>query len=67
MVESDFERLCDDAVTAYLDRAERIPFGEEVVIAYFAAKETEFTNLRIALLGRSMGLPADVITKRLRA
>lgn len=64
---TDFERLCDDAVAAYLEQAERIPFGEETVIAYLAKKEWEFTNLRILLLGRRMGLPADEIKKRLRA
>ena len=64
---TEFERLCDDAVTEYLDRAGFVPFGEEAVIAYFAARETEFTNLRIVLLGRSMDLPADVIRARLRA
>ena len=64
---TEFERLCDDAVAEYLDRAGFVPFGEEAVIAYFAARETEFTNLRIVLLGRSMDLPADVIKARLRA
>ena len=31
-----------------------------------SARETEYTNLRILLLGRSTGLPADVIRSRLR-
>ena len=31
------------------------------------ARETEYTNLRILLMGRSMGLDPDVIRSRLRA
>jgi len=62
-----FEKLCDDALTAYLDRARLIPFGEEPVLAYLVAKETEYTNLRIVLMGRMAGVPAEVIRSRLRA
>ena len=54
-------------MSAYLDMAQFVPFGEEAVIAYRAARETEFTNLRILLLGRSMDLPAEVIRSRLRS
>lgn len=62
-----FEKRCDDALTAYLDRARLIPFGEEPVLAYLVAKETEYTNLRIVLMGRMAGVPAEVIRERLRA
>ena len=64
---TEFEKLCDNAVTVYLDSAALIPFGEEPVIAYLAARETEYANLRIALMGRGAGLPADVIRGRLRS
>ena len=42
--------------------------GEEMgeMGAYLAARETEFTNLRILLLGRSMGLEGSVIRSSLR-
>lgn len=62
-----FEKLCDDAVGDYLAGAQFIPFGEAPLLGYLAARETEYTNLRILLLGRSTGLPADVIRSRLRA
>ena len=62
-----FEKLCDDAVGDYLAGAQFVPFGEAPLLGYLAARETEYTNLRILLLGRSMGLPADVIRSRLRA
>lgn len=64
---TDFERLCDDAQSAYLEEARLIPFGEEPVLAYLAARETEYTNLRVILMGRMAGVPADVIRSRLRA
>ena len=64
---TDFEKRCDDAVGDYLAGAQFVPFGEAPLLGYLAARETEYTNLRILLLGRSMGLPADVIRSRLRA
>ena len=62
-----FEKLCDDAVGDYLSGAQAVAFGEAPLLAYLAARETEYTNLRILLLGRGTGLPADVIRARLRA
>ena len=64
---TEFEKRCDDAVGAHLDAARLIPFGEEPAIAYLAARETEYMNLRIVLMGRAVGVPADVIRSRLRA
>lgn len=64
---TDFEKLCDDAVVDYLAGAQLVPFGEAPLLGYLAARETEYTNLRILLLGRSTGLSADVIRSRLRA
>ena len=64
---TEFEKLCDDALGAYLGEAKLIPFGEEPVLAYLAALETEYMNLRIILMGRMAGVPADVIRSRLRA
>lgn len=64
---TEFEKRCDDALNAYLDEAKLIPFGEAPVLAYLAALETEYTNLRIILMGRMAGVPADVIRSRLRA
>ena len=64
---TEFEKLCDDAVSAYLSQAQLVPFGEAPLVGYLAARETEFTNLRILLMGRGMGLSPDVIRSRLRA
>lgn len=64
---TDFERLCDDAVSDYLSGAQFVPFGEAPLVGYLAARETEYTNLRILLTGRGTGLAPDVIRSRLRA
>ena len=64
---TEFERLCDDAVSDYLSKSQFIPFGEAPLVGYLAARETEYTNLRILLLGRGAGLSPEVIRSRLRA
>ena len=61
-----FERACDDAVTAYLAQARRIPFGEQAVIGYLYARGSEFTAIRTILSGRMAGLDAETIRERLR-
>ena len=61
-----FERECDNALTAYLAAARRIPFGEEAVVGYLYAKELEFTAIRAIFAGRAAGLDGDTIRSRLR-
>ncbi len=63
---TDFELACDNAVAAYLADARRASFGEECVIAYIAATESELTAVRMILTGRLAGIPADTIRERLR-
>ncbi len=63
---TDFERLCDDAVTAYLAKARMVPFGVEPVIGYLYAREAEATAIRIILAGRMAGLDGATIRRRLR-
>ncbi|WP_369282380.1 V-type ATPase subunit [Oscillibacter sp. GMB15532] len=61
-----FEKLCDDAVSGYLSGAQLVAFGEAPLIGYLAARETEYTNLRILLMGRAAGLDPEIIRARLR-
>ncbi len=61
-----FEKACDDAVTAYLASARRVPFGEEVVIGYLYAKEAELTAVRTMFAGRAAKLDGEIIRQRLR-
>ena len=64
---TEFEKLCDDAVGDYLAGAQYVPFGEAPLVGYLAARETEYTNLRILLMGRAAGIDPAVIRTRLRA
>lgn len=61
-----FEKLCDDAVTRYTSEARFVSFGEAPVISYLAAKQTEYTAIRILMLGRLAGLAPETIRERLR-
>ncbi len=63
---TDFEKLCDDALMAYMTRARMIPFGEQPVVAYLYAREAEATAIRIILGGRMAGLDGATIRQRLR-
>lgn len=61
-----FEKVCDNAVNAYLQEAQWVPFGDAVLVSYAAARENEITAARIILTGRLSGVPADSIRERLR-
>lgn len=61
-----FEKLTDDAVTAYLSGAKLVAFGEAPLVAYLAAKENEWTAVRIIMTGRMAGLDTETIRERLR-
>ena len=50
----------------YISAAKQVPFGEQPLIAYLAARDSEQTAIRIILTGRLAGLPTDVIRERLR-
>lgn len=63
---TEFERLCDNALMDYLADARRIPFGEQVPVAYLFAKEAELTAIRIIMTGRMAGLDTETIRERLR-
>ena len=61
-----FERACDNGVTVYVSAAKRVPFGEQTVIGYLYARESELTAIRIIMTGRLAGLGGDTIRERLR-
>ena len=61
-----FEKACDDAVTAVAAGAKSVPFGVEAVISYVAAKEIEFTAVRVIMSSRLAGIEGDTIRERLR-
>ena len=61
-----FEKACDDAVTRAVARAKSVPFGVEAVVGFLAAKEIEFTAVRIIMSSRMAGIGGDTIRQRLR-
>lgn len=61
-----FEKACDDAQNAFLQRAMLIPFGPEPVLAFLAAREQEMRNVRIIISGKLAKLPASTIRERMR-
>ena len=61
-----FEKACDDYLTGYLQGAKLTPFGDSVIIAYLAAREAEFTAVRVIMAGRFAGLESDTIRESLR-
>ncbi len=63
---TEFERLCDDAVTSYVVEGRRVPFGEQPIAAYLYAREAEQTAIRIIMNGRMAGLDGKVLRQRLR-
>lgn len=63
---TEFERLCDNAVTTYLSQGKRVAFGEHPLIGYLYAREAELTTIRIILNGRLAGLDTEALRERLR-
>ena len=63
---TQFERLCDNALTAHVSQARRVPFGEQPLIGYLYARESELTAIRVILTGRLAGLDTETIRERLR-
>ena len=61
-----FERMGDDVLLTYLKGAKFMAFGEQPLVAYIAAKETEIVLIRTIMAGRRAGVPHDVIRERLR-
>ena len=61
-----FELACDNAVAKLLGDAKLVAYGEEPVIAYLAAVESEITAVRMILTGRLAGIEPQTIRERLR-
>ena len=61
-----FEKACDNAVNAFLDRARRTGFGSEVAVGYLAAEENAITTVRMILTGLLSGIDPERLKERLR-
>lgn len=42
---TEFEKLCDDAVSGYLSAAQFVPFGEAPLIGYLAARVAAYCRV----------------------
>ena len=63
---TEFERQCDNAVTDYLRSENMVSFGEQPLICYLAALDSDVTAIRMILTGLNAGLDAELIRERLR-
>jgi len=60
------EKLCDNALTAYMSEAKYVVYGIEPLIARIAAKENEIKTVRIIMAGKLAGIPTEQIRQRIR-
>ncbi len=63
---TEFERLCDSLLNAYLSEAKLAPFGEKPLLAYLGAVEAELSAVRLVMSGHFAGIPAKQTRARLR-
>ncbi len=67
MTLSEAEKAADQHLLTLIRKANAIPFGAEVPVAYLLATEADCKNLRILLSGKKAGLDVDTIQTRLRS
>jgi V/A-type H+-transporting ATPase subunit C len=63
---AEFERCADNYVNSYMRKVKLMPFGKELVAAYYHAKQTEFKNVRIVMVGKINGMAQNTLRERLR-
>lgn len=60
------EKLCDDKLVEFAEKAKFVSFGIEPLAAYLIAKEGEIRLARIVLAALAQGLDRDQIEERMR-
>lgn len=63
---NSFEKSMDEYLVEIVRKTKSIHYGAEVIFSFLFAKELEIKNLRLILVGKVNGLPADFIKERLR-
>lgn len=61
-----FEKKCDDYLLSLLEDAKLSSFGIEPAIAYYCAVQTQLKVIRIIMNGKSIHLPTEKISERVR-
>lgn len=60
------EKMCDNALIAYIREAKGITFGLETMVAYLVAKQMEIKCIRILMTGKLAGMEPEIIRERMR-
>lgn len=63
---SGFELMMDNTLMKMVKEAKKINYGPEVIFGYILAREAEIKNIRLILVSKLNGLPADFMRERLR-
>lgn len=61
-----FEKLADNYLLEFVKNAKLVVFGVEPLLAYLVAKEIEIRVIRMIMVGKLNGIPAEDIRERLR-
>ena len=61
-----FEKLADNYLVSFARKVRYRTFGIEPLIGYLLAKENEFRNVRIVMVGKVNNISANIIRERLR-
>ena len=63
---ADLDIACENTVMRYLQSAKYIGIGEQPLIGFVAAKETEISMVRIIISGKTAGMSGEKLMKKLR-
>lgn len=61
-----FEKIKDDYLTGMYDKARVVAFGPLPLLAFLNAKEVEWKNLRLILIGKRSGFSVEQVRERMR-
>lgn len=61
-----FEKVKDDYLTSMYDKSKIMAFGPLPLLAFLNAKEVEWKNLRLILVGKRSNFPVEVVRERMR-
>ena len=59
-------KIFEEYEVRYLGRAKFIAYGPEIVVAYYLAKNNAIRNIRLIMIGKVNGIPANEIRQRVR-
>jgi len=63
---TNFEKLCNEAMTKYVKTSKLVAFGEQPLLGYIAAREDDIVTIRTIMSSRKARVPSEVIRERLR-